>query len=278
MERFPIRFSPDVKSLIESFSACFNVRITFFSRDMEEYLVGYHVPDSDFCSMIQKSLGLRPLCQKEDRSACMKALAKGESIVYTCHAGLSEAVIPVRIQGDTAFYALIGQFRRCDSCSGALAKAIEGQGLDRKAYDNAFQERPFLSDCRIRSMLSLFENILHILISTGQMRRGTATAAEEILGYIDGHIGESITIGDAAKALSRSVSSVSHIARSAFGLSFKEMVIERKLRAFDEMMELTPGMTVKEAASLVGYDDPLYFSRLYRKKRRFPPSSMKRKQ
>jgi len=48
--------------------------------------------------------------------------------------------------------------------------------------------------------------------------------------------------------------------------------IEMALDKADEYFRNDAGMRVSEVASRLGFDDPLYFSRLYRKHRGVPPS------
>ncbi len=54
--------------------------------------------------------------------------------------------------------------------------------------------------------------------------------------------------------------------------SFKQMMIEEKLKKAEEYFHLGPNITIREVAVKVGYNDPYYFSRLYRKYRGLSPS------
>jgi AraC-like DNA-binding protein len=41
----------------------------------------------------------------------------------------------------------------------------------------------------------------------------------------------------------------------------------KKIQKFENIISVQPDILIKDAAAQVGYEDPLYFSRLYRKVR-----------
>jgi AraC-like DNA-binding protein len=83
-----------------------------------------------------------------------------------------------------------------------------------------------------------------------------------------------LSLDEAARLAGRSRSTVSHLFRRALGRSFKRSQIETRLERADELFHADPHITVREVAYRVGYDDPLYFSRIYKKHRGVPPSEM----
>ena len=60
------------------------------------------------------------------------------------------------------------------------------------------------------------------------------------------------------------------------GMTFKNLVIDRRLCRAEKLMQENPGMTVEEIAVQCGYSDQFYFSRIYRKYRGIPPSEYRR--
>ena len=83
---------------------------------------------------------------------------------------------------------------------------------------------------------------------------------------------EKTTLRQAARFLRISESSLTHFLHDEYHTSFKELVIARRLDLADQLMKTDPALSIAEAARQSGFDDPHYFSRLYRKKRGFPPS------
>jgi ligand-binding sensor protein len=111
VKKLGLFFDEELQRLIDSFAYCFNVKITIFSARMEELVVGLQNPGSLYCQLIQKKLRLRYRCCRQDKLMCDRCEKKDALVVYHCFAGLSEAVLPIKIDGTLIGYGMLGQFR-----------------------------------------------------------------------------------------------------------------------------------------------------------------------
>jgi AraC-like DNA-binding protein len=75
----------------------------------------------------------------------------------------------------------------------------------------------------------------------------------------------------------RSASALSHAFKRWTGRGLKRYQTELRLKTADELLASEPGLTIAEIARRLGYADPLYFSRLYRRHRGRAPSTVRRK-
>jgi AraC-like DNA-binding protein len=98
---------------------------------------------------------------------------------------------------------------------------------------------------------------------------------EYILAYLNEHPEEMLSLTDAADLIRCSISSLSHRFKETAGTSFKNYQLTRKLDAADEYMRTSPELSIAQIAQRLGFDDPLYFSRLYKKYRGTSPSHRK---
>ena len=101
---------------------------------------------------------------------------------------------------------------------------------------------------------------------------GAHFLAQRARAFIDEHFTEGIRLRDISNSVSITPEYLCTIFRREYGLSPYEYVIERRLDAAARLIR--EGATVKEAAASVGYVDPGYFSRLYRRKRGVTPSAL----
>ena len=80
----------------------------------------------------------------------------------------------------------------------------------------------------------------------------------------------------AAKYLCVSESTLTHFLRYEHRTSFKELLIARRLDHAEKLLKHDPALTIAEAARQSGFNDPHYFSRLYRRKRGVTPRCSRR--
>ena len=97
------------------------------------------------------------------------------------------------------------------------------------------------------------------------------------IDYMTEHVAEPLTLPLVARQIGRSPFSVSHAFRKHLQTTFKNVLTEMRLARAEELLTSEPSLTVAEVAERVGFDDPFYFSRVYRKHRGQPPSDLIRR-
>jgi|GEM_PF-110337 len=111
----------------------------------------------------------------------------------------------------------------------------------------------------------MFETSPH-LRSNEQMAR--------VRSYIEAHCAEPLTLGGLAQMMGMTEQRLAYRFNKAYGVRPINYLIECRLRRAHEL--LCSGARVKEAAAAVGYSDPLYFSRLYKKHYGVAPTAAKK--
>src|SRR5690606_14058168 len=107
---------------------------------------------------------------------------------------------------------------------------------------------------------------------TGAGARRDRLDPELIKRFIDTNYAEPISVDVIAKTFGMTAGFLSQYFRDAFGLTpYSYLVTVRMERAKELLKE---ARHVKETALSAGYNDPNYFSRLFRKKCGHPPSSL----
>ena len=66
---------------------------------------------------------------------------------------------------------------------------------------------------------------------------------------------------------------LAHLLREEQGRTFKQLQQSIRLQKAEQLLEHIHGISVKEVAERCGFDDPLYFSRIFRKARGHAPSA-----
>ena len=147
-----------------------------------------------------------------------------------------------------------------------------------------------LMESRFRSLFERFERksvferqelscaLERILLEAARCAIGEKRGERELgasLKYIHDHYNSEIKIPELAKM--ENLSNSRFVARftSAIGASPMQYIVELRLRYACDLLENTD-MSVKEVASLSGYDDPHFFSKLFKKHIGLSPSEYRK--
>ena len=266
----------DVQKIFDNFSSCFDIRILFYTPGGDMPQVGLNQPDSAYCALIQNELYGAKACLMMDQIKREEAAQKGEMICYQCHAGLVEAIKPVYFERHLLGFIAIGQFRSNESIPENVMHNWQNRSIDPLSEDmrlqTAYASLPYVPRKKIDDILGLFSILVDYIVSRHMITLKGNVILDEIISHMELHANEDITLPDVARIVHKSPSTVSHLFNKKLGKSFKNTLIEMKLRKAEEQMTNNPDVTVGEAAATAGYDDPLYFSRIYRRHRGVPPS------
>ena len=263
-------FKEDVQKIFDYFQACFNIRILFYTPDGEISKVGLNQPNSNYCACIQAMCGIKQ-CLDLDECKRREAATKREMICYECHAGLMEAIKPVCYNDKLLGFIAIGQFRSNDQIPEQILQEWTAKHNNAK-IEKAFRALPFIDSDRIDNTLGLFSILVDYIVAQHMIIVAGNPDLEALLDHMRNHLHEDFTMDDAARFLNKSRSTTSHLFTKHLGRSFKQTLVDMKLRKAEEYLTQNPCATVADAAAKCGYSDPLYFSRIYKKYRGIPPS------
>ena len=251
----------DLQRLLDSFATAMQVRIVLYGRNGQLLRQGRDDGNCRFCRLVQECFTTRP-CLALDRQWQEVARQAGSCQLYVCHAGLYEAIMPVRVGPDLLGYVVFGQLRGTTALPDTLLENFPP--ARQGALKKAFSELPRTSEERLHSLAELLKVLVDYIVRNELVRRGGSHLYHAIEQYIEENFAAPITLTDAARRLGRSVSSLAHFLQSQ-GTTFKKLLLEKRLACAEELLRNRPGCTVKEAAHRAGFSDAGYFSRLYRK-------------
>ncbi|MDR3174637.1 MAG: PocR ligand-binding domain-containing protein [Treponema sp.] len=282
LEKLGIFYNEEVERYIESFVTCFNVRFVILSLEFEDMITGSPHVVSPYCHLVRYKLHKLTTCLHQNRQGCRRCQKESQNgtapFVYRCYAGLNEVVIPIIVNGRHIGYAMIGQFRTYNDdrsapeIPGELIDMCGKLGLDgalRKTWD----ELPLYDRKTTESMVNLFYVLINFIVMREYLDVHQPDLTEKILRWLDNHITDAIELDALASAMRCSRSTISHTIKRRLGISFRQLCAQKKVYRFEKIIAVEPSLTIAEAARRVGYDDPLYFSRLYKRIRFITPST-----
>jgi AraC-like DNA-binding protein/ligand-binding sensor protein len=278
MRSLDLFFDDQVNSLMTSFSYCFKVHLTIFPLDLKHPLeTGFYTTHCSYCKLIRDTLGYKGRCDHLDRKMCTRSESSSTPLIYTCHAGLIDAVGSIRLNNGAGKkvvgYGMAGQFRTSTGIPETVLSDWQKTGHDPAVLRTAFLEQPYFEKTTVDNMLNLFSMLCDFIVSKDYVRLRRLDITGLIVKWIENHIADHIMIEDVAENLGYSQSSISHSIKKHFGISFRKLCILKRIEHFEKTITDDPTMNITEAVEKIGYDDPLYFSRIYKSIRSQTPSA-----
>ena len=265
-------FQRDIRGVLDHFSRLLQVRFCFLAPDGRELEVGENKPHSRFCRLVRDRLQLGARCAECDRQGWQRAARSGGAVWYECHAGMMDGCMAVRRGARIIGYMMIGQFRIAGRCHREVRDCWRRAG-GGGALDRAFAAVPRFTASQVEDIMGVFAVLVNFIVSQRLIAVRGLDPIEPLLAYLSEHPAETLSTREAARLLHRSSSSLSHVFKATTGTSFLRYQIALKLDMADEIFRSREGVTVREAAYELGFSDPYYFSRLYRRHRGRPPTA-----
>jgi len=110
-----------------------------------------------------------------------------------------------------------------------------------------------------------------IRVSRAIPERSVPAAVEQTSSYIEAHYAEEITLERLAAMTGHSVYHLSRLFRQHTGVTLVEFLTAVRLRRARELL-LQENLAIKEVSARIGYSDPTYFARVFRKSEGVAPS------
>lgn len=252
------------------------VRIAFFSNDGRELRVGNSRPRCSYCRLIRKQPAVEALCLTLDNKEREQAGKTGALTTYTCHGGMVEAVMPVVVAHRQIGFMMIGQFRRRDFPSPDFLRTTPP--ARHKMIKQAYKRTPKLRRDQLVHTLGMFELLVNHM--AGNHLVDVKDTISPVLASLRESPGARLSLAEAAALAGCSPAVLSRTFRRTLGQGYRDTRIALILDQADALFRSCSGIRVQEVAARLGFDDPLYFSRLYKKHRgkcprdalRFPPA------
>lgn len=253
--------------LLKDFHQLTGLKVSFL-RDYDTPVLGVPHNICALCRHKQTDRDFYLRCKESDRKAYEVASQSDQTYIYECHYHLTEALQPVVIYGKHVGYFLIGQVL-----------------TDREKFLRLNSPTPFelslLDDLAspspdtLRSAAAILSCLAKYTVLDQYIGLIAQQNLDPVLAYIDEHYREKITVADLCRIFHYSRPSLFMHFKSELNQGITSYINDLRL---EKSKALLAEHSVKEAAALAGFEDPNYFSRMFRKKFGVSPSAFLKKQ
>jgi AraC-like DNA-binding protein len=108
-----------------------------------------------------------------------------------------------------------------------------------------------------------YEHELVPLASAQAQVTGRRDALSRVVRYLREHLGDPVSLSDAAQAAHLSPNYLAHLIKKETGKTFVDIVTERRMEKAQELLANT-ALRIQEIAAAVGFEDEAYFTRRFK--------------
>lgn len=278
----------DLLEVFSHISRAFGFRTSIMDSSFHEVEPLQKFPLRSYCRIVQESLGQKWKCKENDRDHCSLARESGQTLYYTCHAGLAEAVYPLFVDKHCIGYIFLGQFRLETSLPDGVLKLLipdseisEGTGLSqkklKKALRNAYTELPYYDEEKLSSVLELLKIHMRYILEYQIVSVRKHILVDKVIECLKEWYTTGLTLEKVALRIGVSKSTISHTLKRLTGRSFTQHLHDIQLEQAAILLRTHHHLSIAEIAETVGFSDPFYFSRIFKKVYSLSPRAYRRR-
>ena len=263
---------PHLMGILDNFSSLFNIRIAYFLPNGKEYKVGSDKSLSNYCQLLRKNLEYESKCLALD-SRKQKMARKTKKIqAYICHAGCHEAIKPIYNRNILLGYIMIGQTSSQSRIPDSIYHEAKRSNM-LKEVTTAFTLIPQYNNEKTNQIISLFSDLVDLIILKNFIKQKNLEPVQKVIEYMNTEY-HKISLKQASEIANMSESRLRHKFKEELGKTFSQIRNSINMNKALKILKDSDELSVKEVAFQLGYSDPLYFSKTFKKYFGYSPSKL----
>lgn len=267
----------NIEELMQAFYTLTGIRFVLFDAEFNETAF-YPKEKCDFCRLMERSPKTRNNCRRSNRRAFLKSSAEDTPVIYKCHAGLVEAVIPLHNNEKIIGYLMFGQITDNPDKSNIYKKLDYWESsckIDRIALEQAVKSISCKTDGEIRSAAKIMEACTSYIIYKELITPENSKLIKAAKEYIDSRLSEDITIEALCAELKIGRTKLYEIFKEELNTGISKYILKRRMHRAKKLIKTTD-LPITEIASSVGFSDYNYFGKVFKKNYGRSPKSYRK--
>lgn len=267
-------FDPQVQKMLVEFYTVSGLRVGIHDANMN-ILLEHPVKSSNydelrFCDKVRYHSPLfTRKCRECDLRALEYAKITKKAYIYKCHAGFTDAIIPVMAEDELICALMIGQIKygyQAEQYS-KIVSFIDKDKLD-DALDadlrEAYAAMPVLEGRKLEALVYFLEICAQSIYDNRWIKCTESKIIENFKAYIEKNLYNKINVRHTAAALYVSVSHLSRLIASELGTTFTKYLTNRRIEEAKKLLAMTD-ISISELASHLCFGNASYFMKTFKK-------------
>ena len=266
----------NLETLLKDFYTVVGIRISIFD-DNFNLVTEFPKIAPTFCNNIRKTEEGMKACRECDIAACRRAKKLRKAHIYTCHAGITEAITLIQVGGGILGYAILAHMLPAEGYEQAVENACtlaENYGVPKARNITAVSGISKRSAEEIDSAVHLLDAIASYVYITNLVQWRNDDISSGIERFIKDNIGERLNSDIICKRFNCSRSSLYQLSVKAFGMSIMKYISYCRIEKAKAM--LLEGQTIAMTAEACGFDEYNYFCKVFKKNTGLSPTEFRK--
>jgi len=267
----------DLKELLINYYVLTKMRVAIFDNNFCE-IASYPTRLSTYCYIIRTDPNANQKCVLCDYEAFKKCQETGSLYIYQCHAGLTEAIVPIKADEMIIGYIMMGQVLNTASkieLWNEVIKQMRTYKLDLHALKQVFDRKENVSTKIIKSSAKMMEICASYLYSNQKMVIQKDTLAQQIDEFIGMNIQENLSVPKICKHFNIGKTKLHETSIENFGTSIAKHIHHIRIQRAKEYL-LDTSLAIYEIADRVGVYDYNYFTKIFKKETGVTPKAFRK--
>ena len=263
--------------LLKDFYIAVGIRISIFDDEFR-LVTEYPKEAPKFCTLIRGTEKGLAACHACDEAAMKRAKKLRGPHIYTCHAGITEAVTPIQLGGGVLGYAILAHMLPREDVKAAACRAADRAaryGVPKEESLPALDSITQRSAEQIRAAVRVLDAIASYVYISNLARWKNDDLSVRLEKFIEENLSGELSGEIVCKQFSCSRSMLYHLSMQTFGMGLMRYVRYRRIERAKQLLE--EGRTVAETAEGSGFGDYNYFCKVFRKAEGISPAEYRKR-
>lgn len=244
------------------------------------WIASYPGIDGGICRILRTDKNAHMRCRANDAEALSVCSKTKKMIVYRCHMGVYEILIPLYDQDSVCGYLMLGQ--AIDDSEESRMTYIEAlrhaqPETDIKVLEDAVNNAYAISEEKLLAIAHVAQIYAAHMIDKKVIKKDVNSLANLVAVYIREHLTEKITNAELCYVFLCDRKKMVSEFKKVHGVTIVEYTNNLRLRLARQMLQKNPNFTISYVSSAAGFAYQGYFSTLFYKKYGMSPTDMQRK-
>lgn len=271
----PVKFEiKELHDLMKNFYILTGIRIVILDESYRE-IVSYPEGNIPFCAYMRQNPAFETLCQQSDRESFEKCRKTQRLNMYSCHAGLIEASMPIMENGAIIGYIMFGQIankKDKDSFLQDLSGKCAGYGIP--VPKEKIEKIRYKSNQQLVAAANILETCTSYILQKNLIKPSRIQLFNMVDQYITEHMDDNITVESLCETFNISRTRLYTAMKPYVNGGIAAYIRKKRLELAKELLKTTD-MGISEICDRVGFSDYNYFLRAFKKQYGLSPKKMK---